>query len=216
MADPQLVQLHLALRRRPRGAGRPQRGQGRLGHERQAPDQLRRRRRPPDSGARAATSSTTSTSTTCIRTTCAPSSAAARSTGCYNENADYILGTKGTADDRQAAPMPRHRRRRSAGATRGRRTTCTRPSTTSSSPPSATASRSTTATGWHSTLLAIMGRMAAYTGQQSHLGGSHQERGRPCARGIAEVGGQVRAHAAAARRAEGRESFLMSLSPSKN
>ena len=60
------------------------------------------------------------------------------------------------------------------------RTRCIRPSTTSCSPASATASRSTTASTWPGArLLAIMGRMAAYTGQEITWEMAHELQGRP-------------------------------------
>ena len=60
VADQELVQLRLALRRQPGGAGRTQRRQSGMGDEGQASRQLRRRRRPPDPERRAAISSTIS------------------------------------------------------------------------------------------------------------------------------------------------------------
>ena len=54
-----------------------------------------------------------------------------------------------------------------SGSTAAKTISSTKPNTTNCSPRSAAASRSTTASTWpYSTLLAIMGRMATYTGQK--------------------------------------------------
>ncbi len=73
---------------------------------------------------------------------------------------DYVLGSTGYCDvfgSKITGAKP--------CAIAGRRPTCIKPSTTNSSPRSERASRSTTANTPRSTLLAIMGRMAAYTGE---------------------------------------------------
>ena len=85
--------------------------------------------------------------------------------GCYNENSDYMLGTEGTCTIGRG-PF-RASRARPTGRSPASSTTCTRKSTTCCSRPSARTSRSMMASGWRpARCSAIMGRMAAYTGQQ--------------------------------------------------
>ena len=68
----------------------------------------------------AATSTTTSRSTTSTRTAFARSWRSGRSTGCYNENSDYILGTKGTLMIGAGQPAHRDAGGRSSGRSRAR------------------------------------------------------------------------------------------------
>ncbi len=86
--------------------------------------------------------------------------------GCYNENSDYMLGTDGACTIGRG-PDARASKARTNGPGPARSTTCTSASTTCCSRPSG--SKQPVNDGKRmatSTLLAMMGRMAAYTGQQ--------------------------------------------------
>ena len=85
--------------------------------------------------------------------------------GCENDTNDHIIGTKGSAQAMRARYL--RPRRAKAGGTAAARPTCTSRSTTSCSPRSAPAKPINNGLYMaQSTMLAIMGRMAAYTGQR--------------------------------------------------
>ena len=167
MADAQLALLHLAVRRLQRRAAHSQPRQDDLGHARSVPPVRcvglggRQVRTGPEFGHifdHMACVYEFADGVKCF-------SSCRQQAGCANEVKDYVMGTQGK--------VRRHGRTRSPAGTPGvipptsaAATTCIRTSTTSCSPASAPATPINNGDYMcKSTLMAIMGRMACYTGQ---------------------------------------------------
>ena len=170
LPDAELVQLHLAVGRLQRRAARPLPRRLRLGDEGPVPGQGHRHGRPAGArpGRSTARSTTISPSSTSTPTGRGSSATAGSSRAARTTSASRCSGTQGRAElvgTPQGAADPGRRERVDLRRPEERR--CTRPSTTSCSP--RIRSGKPINNGEYmarSTLLAIMGRMAAYTGQQ--------------------------------------------------